>query len=187
MSHVNVAIIGASFMGRAHSNAWRKVDQFFDLKVKPVLKVACDVDAERITPFAQRWGWEEAATEWERVVERKDIDIIDICTPTFLHKEMVLAAAANGKKIFCEKPVGRNFEEAKEMYAAVKKAGVLNYLNHNYRRVPAVSLAKKMIAEGELGEIYHWRGAYLQDWISDPNFPLTWHRSKRQGWRRSSK
>lgn len=178
MSHVNVAIIGASFMGRAHSNAWRKVDQFFDLKVKPVLKVACDVDAERITPFAQRWGWEESATEWERVVERKDIDIIDICTPTFLHKEMVLAAAANGKKIFCEKPVGRNFEEAKEMYAAVKKAGVLNYLNHNYRRVPAVSLAKKMIAEGELGEIYHWRGAYLQDWISDPNFPLTWHLQK---------
>jgi len=175
MSTVNVAVIGANFMGKAHSNAWLSVDKFFDVGVKPVLKVVCDLDEKRGKALADKWGWEEVMTEWEKVVERKDIDVIDICTPTFLHKDMVLAAAENGKHIFCEKPAARNFIEAKEMYEAVEKAGVLHYLNHNYRRVPAVSYAKQMIDSGELGEIYHWRGAYLQDWVSDPDFPLTWH------------
>jgi len=175
MSSVNVAVIGTSFMGKAHSNAWLSVDKFFDVGVKPVLKVACDIDAQHVRSFADNWGWEEVATDWEQVISRKDIDIVDICTPTFLHKDIAIAAAEKGKKIFCEKPAGRNYEEAKEMYEAVKKAGVLNYLNHNYRRVPAVSFARQMIKAGKLGEIYHWRGAYLQDWISDPTFPLTWH------------
>jgi len=175
MSTVNVAIIGTSFMGKAHSNAWLSVDKFFDVKLKPVLKVACDVNPQNLQAFAENWGWEETAADWRDVVSRKDIDIIDICTPTFLHKDMVIAAAENGKKIFCEKPAARNYYEAKEMYDAVQKAGVLNYLNHNYRRVPAVSFARQMIDAGKLGEIYHWRGAYLQDWISDPAFPLTWH------------
>lgn len=175
MSTVNVAIIGTSFMGKAHSNAWLSVDKFFDVKLKPVLKVACDVNTTNLQSFANNWGWEEIAADWREVVSRKDIDIVDICTPTFLHKDMVIAAAENGKKIFCEKPAARNYFEAKEMYDAVQKAGVLNYLNHNYRRVPAVSFARQMIDAGKLGEIYHWRGAYLQDWISDPAFPLTWH------------
>lgn len=175
MPKVNVAIIGASFMGRAHSNAWRSVNQFFDVDLEPVLKLACDVDAGLVESFAKKWGWQETAFDWKAVVSREDIDIIDICVPTFLHKDIVIAAAQNGKHIFCEKPAGRNFSEAREMYEAVKDANVLHYLNHNYRRVPAVSFAKKMIEEGKLGEIYHWRGAYLQDWISDPNFPLTWH------------
>ncbi len=175
MSTVNVAVIGTSFMGKAHSNAWLSVDKFFDVKLKPVLKVACDVNPQHLQSFAENWGWEETAADWREVVTRKDIDIIDICTPTFLHKDMVIAAAENGKKIFCEKPAARNYYEAKEMYEAVQKAGVLNYLNHNYRRVPAVSFARQMINAGKLGEIYHWRGAYLQDWISDPSFPLTWH------------
>jgi predicted dehydrogenase len=175
MRTVNVAIIGASFMGKAHSNAWRSVDKFFDVDIKPVLKVACDVDAELVRSFADNWGWEETCTDWTEVVARKDIDIVDVCVPTFLHKEIVIAAAENGKHIFCEKPAGRNFEEARAMYEAVENAGVLHYLNHNYRRVPAVSFARQMIADGKLGNIYHWRGAYLQDWVSNPGFPLTWH------------
>ena len=175
MGQVNVAVIGTSFMGKAHSNAWRSVDKFFDIGITPVLKVACDVDAERVKSFAQNWGWEEVMTDWKQVVSRKDIDIVDICTPTFLHKDMVIAAAEMEKQIFCEKPAARNYFEAKEMYEVVKKSGVHHYLNHNYRRVPAVSFAKQMIDSGRLGRIYHWRGAYLQDWISDPSFPLTWH------------
>ena len=178
MSSVNVAIIGASFMGKAHSNAWQSVNKFFDIGIQPILKVACDVDGPRVEAFAKNWGWEEAATDWREVVSRNDIDIVDICTPTFLHKDMAIAAAENGKNIFCEKPAARDFKEAREMYEAVKKAGVLHYLNHNYRRVPAVAYAKQMISEGKLGDIYHWRGAYLQDWISDPLFPLTWHLRK---------
>ena len=105
------------------------------------------------------------------MVDRPDIDIIDICTPTYLHKEIVIAAAKNGKQIFCEKPVAFNFAEAKEMYEAAEKAGVLHYLNHNYRRTPAIAFAKQLIDEGKIGQIFHWRGTYLQDWITDPNFP----------------
>ena len=175
MPKVNVAMIGASFMGRAHSNAWSSVEKFFDEDLEPVLKVACDVDDHLVQAFARKWGWKETSTQWREVVTREDIDIIDVCVPTFLHKDIVIAAAQNGKHIFCEKPAGRDFTEAREMYEAVKKAGVLHYLNHNYRRVPAVSYAQKMIEDGRLGEIYHWRGAYLQDWITDPGFPLTWH------------
>ena len=125
------------------------------------------------------WGWEETASDWKKVVERPDIDIIDVCTPTYLHKDIVVAAARNGKHIFCEKPVALNYAEAKEMYEAAEKAGVLHYLNHNYRRTPAIAFAKKLIEEGKLGRIFHWCGAYLQDWITDPNFPLTWHLQKK--------
>ena len=175
MNTVNVAIIGTKFMGKAHSNAWRSVNNFFDLKTKPVLKVACGRDPEGTQAFADNWGWEEVATDWQEVVQRKDVDIIDICTPTYLHKDIVLAAAENGKMIFCEKPIALDLAEAKQMYEAAEKAGVLHYLNHNYRRTPAISYAKQMINEGKIGQIYHWRGAYLQDWITDPEFPLTWH------------
>lgn len=175
MKKVNVAIIGTKFMGKAHSNAWRSVNKFFDVGLKPVLKVACGRDPEGTQEFADTWGWEEAVTDWEKVVERDDIDIIDICTPTYLHKDMFIAAAENGKQIFCEKPAALSYAEAKEMYEAADKAGVLHYLNHNYRRTPAVSFAKQMIEEGKIGHVFHWRGTYLQDWITDPNFPLTWH------------
>lgn len=175
MKPVNVAIIGTKFMGKAHSNAWTSAPKFFDLGLKPVLKVACGTDPKGTEKFAQNWGWEDISTDWKQVVERPDIDIIDVSTPTYLHKDIVIAAAQNGKAIFCEKPVALNYAEAKAMYEAAEKAGVLHYLNHNYRRTPAVSFAKQMIAEGKLGQIYHWRGAYLQDWITDPGFPLTWH------------
>jgi predicted dehydrogenase len=165
-------------MGKAHSNAWSQASKFFTLGLTPVLKVACGQDVEATSNFAQNWGWEESVGDWKKVVERKDIDIIDVCTPTYLHKDIVLAAAKNGKHIFCEKPLALNFTEAKEMYEAAEKAGVLHYVNHNYRRTPAIAFAKKLIDEGKIGQIFHWRGTYLQDWITDPNFPLTWHLQK---------
>ena len=178
MKTVNVAIIGTKFMGKAHSNAWSSAPKFFDLELKPVLKVACGQDEKGTADFAQNWGWEEVETDWRKVVERPDVDIIDISTPTFLHKDIAIAAAQNGKQIFCEKPMALNYAEAKEMYEAAEKAGVLHYLNHNYRRTPAVAFARQIIDEGKIGQIFHWRGAYLQDWITDPNFPLTWHLRK---------
>ncbi len=178
MKTVNVAIIGTKFMGKAHSNAWTSAPKFFETPLKPVLKVACGRDEKGTAEFARNWGWEEVETDWRKVVKRPDIDIIDICTPTYLHKEIAVAAAQNGKQIFCEKPLALNYGEAKEMYEAAKKAGVLNYVNHNYRRAPAVVFAKQLIDEGKIGQIFHWRGAYLQDWIMDPNFPLTWHLKK---------
>jgi predicted dehydrogenase len=165
-------------MGRAHSNAWKNVNNFFDLPFKPVLKVACGRNKEALQEFADNWGWEEIETDWKKVVERDDIDIVDISVPPELHSEIAVAAAKAGKHIFCEKPIARTSEEALEMYEAAKEAGVVHYLNHNYRRTPAVVLAKQMIEEGKLGKIYHWRGCYLQDWLMDPNFPLTWHLRK---------
>lgn len=178
MKTVNVAIIGTKFMGKAHSNAWTNAPKFFQVGLKPVLKVACGKDEKGTRDFADNWGWGDVSTDWRKVVERKDIDIIDVATPTYLHKDIVLAAADNGKQIFCEKPMALNYAEAKEMLAAAEKAKVLHYLNHNYRRTPAIAYAKQLIAEGKIGQIYHWRGTYLQDWITDPNFPLTWHLKK---------
>ena len=166
-------------MGKAHSNAWTSAPKFFRLGLTPVLKVACGQDEKGTSEFAANWGWEETVTDWKNVVERPDIDIIDVCTPTYLHKDIVIAAAKNGKQIFCEKPVALNFAEAKEMYETAEKAGVLHYLNHNYRRTPAITFARQLIEQGKLGKIFHWRGTYLQDWITDPNFPLTWHLQKK--------
>ena len=179
MKTVNVAIIGTKFMGKAHSNAWTSAPKFFKVGLKPVLKVACGQDVASTREFAETWGWEETETDWKKVVERPDIDIIDVSIPTYLHKDIVVAAAQNGKQIFCEKPVATSFAEAKEMYEAAEKAKVLHYLNHNYRRTPAIAFARKMIEEGKLGQIFHWCGVYLQDWITDPNFPLTWHLQKK--------
>jgi len=178
MKELNVAIIGYKFMGKAHSNAWKNVNNFFDLPYKPVLKVACGRNESAVREFAERWGWEEIETDWTKVVEREDIDIIDISAPPVLHHQIAVAAARAGKHIFCEKPISLTSDEALQMYEAAEKAGVVHYLNHNYRRSPAVVLAKQMINEGKLGTIYHWRGCYLQSWLMDPNFPLTWHLRK---------
>ena len=178
MKTVNIAIIGTRFMGKAHSNAWSSAPKFFPLPLMPVMKVACDLDPKETTDFANNWGWQAIETDWRKVVERSDVDVIDICTPSFLHHDIAVAAAQNGKHIFCEKPIALTYSAAREMYAAAEKAGVLHYLNHNYRRVPAVAFAKCLIDEGKIGRIYHWRGAYLQDWITDPSFPLTWHLRK---------
>ena len=180
MKEMNVAIIGYKFMGKAHSNAWKNVTNFFDVPIKPVLKVACGRDEKAVKAFADNWGWEEVETDWKKVIERDDIDIVDISTPPALHSPIALAAAKAGKHIFCEKPISLTSAEALQMYEAAEKAGVVHYLNHNYRRCPAVMLAKQMIDAGKLGQIYHWRGCYLQSWTMDPNFPLTWHMQKDQ-------
>ena len=178
MQTLNVAIIGTKFMGKAHSNAWLNSPHFFDMGIKPVLKMACGQNEAELKAFAERWGWEQTETDWRKVVENDEIDIIDISVPTYLHHEIAVAAAEAGKHIFCEKPFALTVQEAKEMYEAAEKAGIVHYLNHNYRRAPAVRLAKKLIEEGFVGRIFHWRGAYLQDWIVDPDFPLTWHLRK---------
>lgn len=178
MKKLNVGMIGYKFMGKAHSNAWKQAPHFFDVDVEPVLKVACGRHAEPLQEFADRWGWEEIETDWQNVVKRDDIDIIDIGVPTHLHHDIAVAAAKAGKHIFCEKPMALSYEQAKEMYEAAEENGINHYLNHNYRRCPAVQLAKKLIDDGKIGRIFHWRGAYLQSWIVDPNFPLTWHLQK---------
>ncbi len=172
---LNVAIIGTKFMGKAHSNAWLNTPHFFDLGIRPVLKVAVGTDPDGTRALAENWGWEEWSTDWREVVARPDIDIIDIATPTYLHHDMAVAAAEHGKHIFLEKPFAISLEQSRAMLAAAEKAGVVTYVNHNYRRVPAVRLAKKLIDDGFVGRLFHWRSTYLQDWIVDPAFPLTWH------------
>jgi predicted dehydrogenase len=178
MKTMNVAIIGTKFMGKAHSNAWLNAPRFFDMGIKPVLKVACGQNEKELRDFADRWGWEEIETDWRKVIEREDVDIVDISVPTYLHRDIAVAAAKAGKHIFCEKPFAITLEEAREMYEAADAAGIVHYVNHNYRRCPAVMLAKRLIDDGTIGRIFHWRGAYLQDWIVDPDFPLTWHLRK---------
>jgi predicted dehydrogenase len=175
---LRVAIIGYKFMGKAHSNAWLQAGRFFNIESQPVLKVACGRDQQSLREFAERWGWEHTETDWRKVLEREDIDVVDISLPQQLHCEVALAAAKAGKHIFCEKPLALTVAEAQDMVDAVEQAGVKHYLNHNYRRCPAVQLAKQLIDEDKIGRIFHWRGAYQQDWIVDPNFPLTWHLQK---------
>jgi predicted dehydrogenase len=178
MKKLNVGIVGYKFMGKAHSNAWKKAPLFFDLDVRPVLKVACGRHQESLKAFAERWGWEQTEADWKKMVHRDDVDIVDISAPQYLHYEIAMEAIKAGKHIFCEKPLAMDLKQAKEMYEAAEKKGVTHYINHNYRRCPAVRLAKKLIDEGRVGRIFHWRGAYLQSWIVDPSFPLTWHLQK---------
>lgn len=168
---LNIGMIGYGFMGRAHSNGYRKVNNFFDLEYRPVLKAACARNADKIKAFADTWGYESTETDWRKLVERKDIDCIDICTPNNLHYEMALAAAENGKMILCEKPLAMNGPEAKKMVEAIEKAGVANMVWYNYRRTPAVTLAKQLIDEGRLGRIFHYRSLFLQDWTINPDVP----------------
>jgi predicted dehydrogenase len=174
MKKLNIGIIGYKFMGRAHSNAWKKAPLFFDLPAQLVLKVACGRQEISLKEFATKWGWEETETDWKKLITRSDIDIIDISLPQHLHYEIAIAAAKEGKHIFCEKPMAMNSRQAEEMLKVCEENKVTHYLNHNYRRTPAIALAKKMIEEGFVGRIFHWRCAYQQDWIVDPGFPLTW-------------
>jgi predicted dehydrogenase len=178
MKKLNVAMIGYQFMGRAHSNAWRQVGKFFDLPYEPVLKVICGRNEAELKKAAGKLGWEGYSTSWEDVVGRKDIDVVDVCTPGDSHMPVTLAAAEAKKVVFCEKPLANSLGEAERMLDAVKRAGVLHMLCHNYRRVPAVALAKQLIDEGRIGAIRHYRGVYLQDWIVDPEFPRVWRLEK---------
>jgi len=175
---LRVAIIGYNFMGKAHSNAWLQASRFFDIPMKPVLQVACGRNEKALRSFADTWGWNHIETDWRKVVAREDVDVVDISVPQYLHHEMAIAAARAGKHLFCEKPMALNTIEAEAMLREAEAAKVVHYLNHNYRRTPAVQLARQLIDDGKIGRIYHWRGAYQQDWIVDPNFPLTWQLRK---------
>jgi predicted dehydrogenase len=175
MKTLNVGMIGYKFMGRAHSNAWLKAPKFFDLKARPIMKVVCGRNRDGAAALADKFGWQSVETDWRAVVEDPSIDILDINTPNDTHAEIAIAAARAGKHVLCEKPLAMNVAECKAMLAAVKKAGVVHMICHNYRRIPAIALAKKMIERGDLGDrIFHYRARYLQDWIVDPNFPLVW-------------
>jgi predicted dehydrogenase len=178
MPTINIALLGHAFMGRAHSNAYRQVAPFFSPRLTPRLKVICGTNRAETAKAARTLGWEESSTDWESVVRRKDIDIVDVSTPGDLHAPMAIAAAKAGKVVFCEKPLANTVREAEQMLAAVKKAGVIHMICHNYRRVPAVMLAKHIVASGQLGDLRHFRAVYLQDWITDPNFPLLWRFKK---------
>jgi predicted dehydrogenase len=171
-------LIGYKFMGRAHSNAYRQVGPFMSPPLKPRMKVICGRDKQAVEDAASTLGWEEAATDWRQVVELEDIGLIDVATPGDSHAEIAIAAAQAGKAVLCEKPLANNLEDAQSMLAAVETAGVVNMVCHNYRRVPAVMLARQMIERGDLGEIRHYRGTYLQDWVVDPELPLLWRFQK---------
>jgi predicted dehydrogenase len=169
---LNIGMIGYGFMGRAHTNGYKRVGDFFpELQYRPVLKAACARSAEKIQAFASQWGYDSTETDWRKLVERKDIDAVDICVPNNLHKEIALAAAANKKMILCEKPLSMNAADGEVMCQAVEKAGVANTVWYNYRRVPAVTLAKNLIAEGRLGKIFHYRANFLQDWTISADLP----------------
>jgi predicted dehydrogenase len=171
MKNLNIGMIGYGFMGRAHSNGYNRVNNFFDLEYRPVLKAVAARDQAKAKQFADKWGYESIETDWRKMIERKDIDAVDICTPNNLHKEIALACAAAGKMILCEKPLSMNGPEGEEMVKAVEKAGVPNTVWYNYRKVPAVSLAKQLIEEGRLGKIFHYRANFLQDWTINADLP----------------
>jgi predicted dehydrogenase len=179
MKKLNVGLIGAGFMGKAHSLAYVAMPMFFwPAPAIPVRKTIVDVSDAIAAEAAQRFGFEKSTSDWRSVVEDPEIDIIDIATPNHLHAEIAIAAAAAGKHIISEKPLARNGEEAKTMYDAVKNAGIVHMVAFNYRRTPAVALAKKYIDEGAIGDILNFRGTYLQDWSADPDGPLSWRFQK---------
>ncbi len=172
---LNVGIIGYGFMGRAHSNAYLKVPRFFDTSYRPVMKAACGRSEDSVREFADRWGWESYETDWRELVSRDDIDVVDICVPNNLHRDIAVAAADEGKAVLCEKPLAMNAEEGREMAEAVEEAEVPNMVWYNYRRVPAISLAKWLVDEGRIGRVFHYRAQYLQDWTISPDVPQGGH------------
>jgi predicted dehydrogenase len=168
---LNIGIVGYGFMGRTHSNGYKRVGDFFDLEYRPVLKAVCGRTAEGTRAFAEKWGYESVETDWRTLVERTDIDAIDICTPNNSHAEIAIAAARAGKMVLCEKPLAMNLVEGREMVEAVEEAKVPNTVWYNYRRVPAVTFAKQLINEGRLGRIFHYRANFLQDWTISADLP----------------
>jgi predicted dehydrogenase len=178
---INVGLVGYKFMGKAHSNAYRQVASFFpDVALRPVMKAICGRDQEAVSAAAIRLGWQEYETDWRKLVARPDIGLIDIATPGKNHCEIAIAAAEQGKPVFCEKPLASTLSEARRMLEAVRSAGVVNMVNFNYRRVPAVQLAKQLIDEGYLGRIYHWRAVYLHEGGANLQAPLTWRQRKEE-------
>ncbi len=171
MKKLNIGLIGYGFMGRTHSNAFHQAPNFFNLPYQPVLKTICGRNGEAAKAFAQQWGYESSETDWRRLIDDKDIDLIDIASPNDTHAEIAIAAAKAGKMVLCEKPLGRNTAESEAMVKAVEDAGVANMVWYNYRRVPAVTMAKQLIDEGRLGRIFHYRTVFLQDWTISAHLP----------------
>ena len=182
MKQIRIGLIGHKFMGRAHTHAYTDLPIFFDPGVEVVKKIICS-NEESVIEIAKRWHWEKYSLDWHEVVNSPEVDLVDIAAPSVVHAQIAIAAAQTGKHVFCEKPLALNLEDAKAMVNAVEKAGVVNMIGFNYRRVPAIALAKKLINDGEIGEIYHFRGIYQQSWLIDPNFPLAWRlRKSRAGY-----
>lgn len=168
---LRIGMIGYGFMGRAHSNAYKRLNDFFDVEHAPVLKVACARKTNELQAFADRWGYERTETDWRKVVEADDVDLVDICVPNNLHRDIAIRAAEAGKMICCEKPLAVNATEAEEMTKAVEKFGVSNMVWYNYRRVPAIALARQIVDEGRIGRPFHYRATYLQDWTINEKVP----------------
>lgn len=181
MREVRIALVGTGKMARAHSQAYLTATRFFDLPVRPVLAVLCGRAAERTEPLASAFGWAEVADDWEQVVARDDLDLIDVCTPTGSHHEIVCAAAAPNRTLLCEKPMGVDAAQAQAMLAAVRRAGAAGAVVFNYRYAPAVRQARDLIAAGRLGEIRHSRFWFLQDWLTDPGRPMSWRLRRQEG------
>jgi predicted dehydrogenase len=178
---LGIAMVGHAFMGAAHSQAWRVAHRFFDLPVRPVMAVLCGRDPARAQAAAERLGWAEAVSDWKSVLDRDDVQVVDICTPGDTHAEIAVAALAAGKHVLCEKPLANSVAEAEAMAEAAERAaqrGVRAMVGFSYRRVPALSLARDLVAQGRLGRIHHVRAVYLQDWIVDPSAPLSWRLDK---------
>jgi len=169
---IRIGLVGYGFMGRTHSNAYNRISNFFpDLEYQPILKAVCARNKERVQAFADQWGYESIETDWRKLIARDDIDAIDICTPNNMHAEIAIAAAEAGKMVLCEKPLARTVSEAQPMVDAVEKAGVANTVWYNYRRIPAVTLAKQLIDAGKLGQVFHYRANFLQDWTISKDLP----------------
>lgn len=168
---LNIGMVGYGFMGRTHSNAFAQAPHFFDMDYKPVLKTICARSADKAQAFAEQWGYEKSVTDWRALIDDTSIDLIDIASPNDTHMEIAIAAAQAGKMVMCEKPLGRSAAESKKMVEAVERAGVANMVWYNYRRVPAVTLAKQLIDEGRLGKIFHYRAKFLQDWTISKDLP----------------
>jgi len=175
---INIALIGQGFMGRTHSNAWSQVRKFFKPPLAPVMHTTFGQKEENPAAFAANWGWQNASDDWQKVVKSKDIDLVDVVTPNYMHAPVAKAALAAGKCVACEKPIAATLDEAREMAAAAKKAKVKTFVWYNYRRVPAVALAHKLVKAGKVGKIRHVRALYLQDW-ADENVPLVWRFDKK--------
>jgi predicted dehydrogenase len=169
---LRIGLIGCGFMGRTHSNGYKRVSDFFpELEYRPVLKAVCSRSKDKVQAFAEQWGYESFETDWKVLIARDDIDAIDICAPNNMHAEIAIAAAAAGKMILCEKPLSRTLAEGVAMVEAIEKAGVPNTVWYNYRRVPAVTLAKQIVDSGKLGKIFHYRANFLQDWTINADLP----------------
>ncbi len=178
MTEIGVGLVGYKFMGRAHSNAYRQVARYFDVDPVPVMQAICGRDHDATAAAAAQLGWNSVETDYHDLVKRDDIGLVDVSTPGYTHRDVVMAALEAGKHVLCEKPLANSLQEAEEMLFAARKAGTINMVNFNYRRVPSVQFAKRLIEGGRLGEIRHWRAVYLQDWLVDESVPLAWRLKK---------